>query len=165
MPLHSSIVTSLNRLEIPLPDDLGGSAIDILTKGVQWPKASYQTDWEWVRRQAAAAGEPSADWDTVRLSDYTIDNPPSRTVQLTFQFVDPVASFGEWRELFTGADPEVHVPFASDWAYYFFLVDNRDDPSNPRLYQVDHEELWDEPFDLGVTVGQWMEPLIVEAPK
>lgn len=129
------------------------SAVEILTQQIKWPTGTFRSSEHRFRDQHSGT-------DYESMSDTEIqDSVPIWCYD--FEFATNASFYTEWQSEFTAVNPADTVPFGAD-AHYFYLVGNNpNDPSNPLVYNVDHETVSDEPYcRQGATVGNLLGLLI-----
>ena len=120
MGLSPVIVEQLVRLGASRPDPHAGDAVAALVWEVVWPGGTF-------------ARRPGTDGLLVCGLQFL---PPSSRGRF----------WDGWERDFAAVDPARLFPLASDDYHFYFVARNVNDPSDPLVYCVDHEEAGAEPY-------------------
>lgn len=140
MALSPGIVKQLASLGATHPTPRAKDAVSALVHEVVWPSGAF-------------AGRPGSD----------------RPLVCGLRFLPPDSRgrfWVGWEQVFAAVDPARLFPLASDDYYFYFVAANDDDPSDPLVYCVDHEETDAEPYGGRFhTVGELLSAIAAESPR
>jgi len=144
--LHPTIIRHLERLNIDVSQDLSRPAVAILSE-MRWPLRSFNCSYHRQRDQLVASGKTqAADWDDDAVLHHSFSEGPRMSVGMRLGQAVMLAEY-------TGVDPNFSVPWSEDNHFILFLEENPDDPSDPWVTEIDHEQLG-EPPAYNATVSQ-----------
>ena len=129
------------------------SAVEILTQQIKWPTGTFRSSEHRFRGQHTGTAYES-------MTDPEIqDSVP--TWCYDFEFATNGSFYPKWQTDFTAVNVAEVVPFGVDGHYFYLIGDNPNDPSNPLVYNVDHETVSEKPYNRqGATVGALLALLI-----
>jgi len=157
MTLSEAITESLERIGAMIPEVEDSTAIRTLVHEVIWPDIAFQGSTERMRKLLIDQGRSDAE----NWPDDAVHAEMPSLYEFTFLPSDSRGSFWDgWEGDFRLVNPSALFPFASDENYFYFIGDNPDDPTDPWVYSVDHEEIDQEPYHRqGLTVSRLLSVL------
>ncbi len=122
------------------------SAVEILTQQIEWPTGTFRSSEHRFREQHAGTTYES-------MTDTEIQHFLLNWCY-EFEFAKDGSFYAEWQSDFTAVNHAETVPFGADGHYFYLIANNPSDPTNPLVYNVDHETVAEEPYNWqGATVG------------
>jgi hypothetical protein len=140
MGLSPAIVTHLDRLGAVLRNVHACDPVTALIQEVTWPDSTF---------------------------DRRPDTEGPLVCGLRFLPSDSHGRFWDgWEKDFVAVDSARLFPLASDDYYFYFVATNANNPSDPLLYCVDHEEIDAEPFcGRFHTISELLSAIVAKLPE
>jgi hypothetical protein len=153
MSISKRLHHELGRLGARVVGESPVSTAHVLSHHVDWPVGEFCQTKERIRAVLIDRGYDEKDLDSL-AGDFRI------VYNLRFP-----AQRGEfwagWQDQFKKLDPATFLPFAADDYYFYFVTDNADDPSEPLLFSVDHEDTSEAPYGMGgIFVSEMLATLV-----
>ncbi|QDT28332.1 hypothetical protein Enr10x_36740 [Gimesia panareensis] len=131
----------------------GQSAVEILTQQIKWPTGTFRSSE--IRFRGRHAGTDAAEMTDTQIQDSVL------VWCHDFEFAMNGSFYPDWQADFTAVDTAQFIPFGADAHYFYLIGDNPQDSSNPLVYSVDHETVFEKPYNSeGTTVLSLLELLI-----
>jgi hypothetical protein len=122
--------------------------VALLTRGLEWPAGPHRWSGILAREALRELG-----WDVDDMTRTELEDSLPRVHELEFLPPGHEGFWAGWSDSFDGVDPAVWHPFATSSAYFYFIGVNPEEPGDPLVVSVDHEDTGEAPYASGATVS------------